>query len=278
MKTDIYTYPVLGIPDHFSSGYFAVALEEMTLDTVKYQFTFKYELNEPTITAHINSGNACVVIRVRNRAFYSELFEFESDQLKVEIPLGQIGEDFLFQFDPFVVAKKSINGYHNQNAEPIRAQYVFNLIAGNKMAIGAPIKVIFDEKYQRFDLAGSFLKLRKVSEEGAKPALNFQAENAIFIDLNPTDFTEISKINNSSGKNILLGNMVFPVLIELLWQLKTKEVDPEEYDWGSPLIDLLGRSSTDEIEPFEDAQELLRNPIGNSCEKVNQLIFEEDED
>ena len=278
MKTDIYTYPVLGIPDHFSSGAFATSLEEMTLDNVSYHFTFKYELNEPTIKAHINSGNACVVLRVQNRAFFSELFEFESDQLQIEIPLGQIGEDFLIQFYPFVVAKKNINGYHNQNADPIRAQYAFNLVTGNKMAIGASIKVVFDEKYQHFDLAGSFLKLRKISDERAKPSLNFQAENAIFIDLNPTDFTEISKINNSSGKNILLGNMVFPVVIELLWQLKTKEVDPEEYDWGTPLLDMLGRSSTDEIEPFEDAQELLRNPIGNSCEKLNQLIFEEDED
>jgi hypothetical protein len=277
MKYDVYTYPVLGIENHFLTGDFAVVLKNIKIEEGNYIFEFESELNEPTIEAHVNAGNASISIRVRNRAFYSKLFEFESKKLTITIPLSDIGEHFAFEFKSFVLLKKPISAYVNTNADKIRSGYAFNLIKGNLLAVGETIKVEFNEKYELFGGAGSFLKLKIDSEDDdVLPYLNID-KHVIYIMLNRTDFNLITSVNNSSYKEILLGNLVFPIVIDLLWQIKSEEIEVNENDWGQPLMELIGVSEISELDPFNAAQELLSNPVSLSSKKLNELISEEDE-
>lgn len=277
MKYDVYTYPVLGIENHFVNGSFAVVLKNTKIENDNYVFEFESELDEPTIQAHVNAGNASIAIRVRNRAFYSELFEFESKNLTITIPFSDIGEYFSFDFKPFVLLKKAINAYVNTNADKIRSGYAFNLIKGNLLAVGAAIKVEFNEKYELFGGAGSFLKLKIDSEDDNNlPYLNID-NHVIYIMLNRSDFNLITSVNNSPYKEILLGNLVFPIVVDLLWQIKSKEVEVSENDWGQPLMELIGVAEVDDLDPFQAAQDLLSNPISLSSKKLNELISEEDE-
>ena len=278
MRADIYTYPILGVEGHFVNGSFSVILEEIVLGEDFYKFQFIYELDEPTINAHIASGNACVAVSVRNRAFYYRVFEFsDKNKLEVSIPIEQIGIDFLFIFTPFVLVKRSINAYVNTNADAVRSRYSYNLEPGNKLAVADDIKVSFDERYELFNNGGSFIKIRQSDSEDKMPQLEIKS-HAIYLILNKMDFKEVSKVNNSPASEILLSSLAWPVVMNLLWSIKSGDLAIEDLDWGPQLMEEIDRAVVEEIDPFMDSQELLSNPLFKGAEKINHLIYFDDED
>lgn len=267
---DFYTYPILGVEGHFLNHSFKVELLSTNIDESNYNFKFKYYLEEPNIIELIDSKSSVVAIRVKNRAFYYEVYEFDSKELDISIPISDIGDNFVFDFKPFILVKESGLHYRNSNADSLRAQYTYNLAIGNLLAVSKGITVTYELGYKDFDRAGSFIKLRQNKKGDTLPVLNFQ-QHALYIDLCEKDFTELIKLNNSPAKDVLVGNLIFPILVDLVWRIKTKEIEIDEYEWAEELL-----SKVDLDNPFDSVQKWLRNPVLRSSEAIVKIFKDEE--
>lgn len=268
-----YTYPVLGIDGHFESHQFSMSLKsyELSQEKREYGFEFEYQLDEPTVMAHVTSSNATVCIQVRNKAFYYEVFRFKNQLLKIVIPFESIGDNFSFEFRPYILVSNRINGYVNPNADTVRSKYFYNLVKGNLLAVAPTIRLSFEQDFLIDTGANSILKIKKKDGYKGNPKLELKPHK-IYLVLSEGDYDEVLSLYGSSAKKAILGNIFFPVFLEIFWSIKTNEISHEEYEWIdslSHLVDFMNQ------EPFESAQELLNNPIFKSSEVINKMLEDE---
>ena len=270
--SNFYTYPILGVEEHFPEHSFHVQLNEMEFDSNEYRFNFTYELDEPTVKAHIESGLASAAIRVNNRAFFHKVYFFNSDELIIKIPLTDIGDNFTFEFYPRVIAMQKIPGYVNVNSETDRRGYAYNLEKGNLLAVSEKIKVRFEQNFEVFNSSGNFIKIRKIKDYEGVPYLEFK-DHAVYITMSNDDFENVKILNNSTGKSALIGNILFPVLLDLVWRISKGELAEDDWPWVEEIKESIDTESNDLL---GEVQEFLKNPIVTSTIAVNQLIVDEE--
>jgi hypothetical protein len=270
--SNFYTYPIIGIEEHFPDHGFHVELTEMEFDSNEYTFKLSYELDEPTVKAYIDSGFAGAAVRVNNRAFFHKVYFFDSNELVLKIPLTDIGDNFTFEFHPRIIAMQKIPGYVNMNAELDRRGYAYNLEKGNLLALSDKIKVKFEQNFEVFNSSGNFIKLRKTSNYDGVPFLEFK-DHAVYITMSDNDFEVTRRLNNSTGKTALIGNILFPVILDLVWRINKEELSEDDWPWVEEIKESINTESND---LFREIQEFLENPIITSINAVNQLIVDEE--
>jgi hypothetical protein len=270
--SDFYTYPLLGVEEHFANHHFSVEILETSCENNQYDFKFRYSLNEPTIGALINSGKANAAVRIENRAFYKKTFLFEEDQLHVIIPLSEIGENFTFDIRPFVIAIAQIPTYVNTNASSPRSEYSYSLEAGNFLAIADKVKITFDQAFLKFSGSGNFIKLHRLQDYQGMPMLDFH-QHAVYVCMSAKDFDTIVRLNSSPGKSALSGVILLPVMLDIVWRIKSGDISAEDWEWVEDLEESIDLES---INLLEEIQSFLGNPMITATETVNSLIVDEE--
>lgn len=268
-----YTYPVLGVEGHFENHEFSMSLKsyELSQEDREYRFEFEYELNEPIIIAHVNSSNATVCVQVRNKAFYYEIFQFENKTLNIKIPFESIGDNFSFEFRPYILVNNKINGYVNPNADSVRSKYYYNLVKGNLLAVASTIRLTFEQDFLIDSGVSSILTIKKKDGYNGNPKLELK-QHKIYLILGEKDYSEVSNLYGSSAKKAILGNIFFPVFVDIFWYIKFEKLDFTEYEWIERLSYLVDFENQ---EPFDAAQELLKNPVFQSSEVINKMLEDE---
>lgn len=271
--SSFYTYPVLGIEGHFETNQFEVSLNfyELSQEDREYRFEFVYDLDEPTIEAHVASSNAAVCIQVRNKAFYYEVFKFIDKKLRIIIPFESIGDNFSFEFRPYILVNNQINGYVNPNADSIRSKYFYNLVKGNFLGISSTIRLTFEQDFLMDTGANSILTIKKRENYNGGSKIELKPHK-IYLILSESDYQQVSNLYGSSAKKAILGNIFFPVFLDIFWSIKNGEIKDEDYEWMERLSRIV---DFDNQEPFDSAQELLKNPIFKSSEVINKMLEDE---
>lgn len=270
-----FPHPVLGNGDDLDGQFEWTSAVKLTRE--KAIITAEMRLKNSDLEALIKSGRAAYLLQLQcPLTFYREAFIQAEPDFKIELPSAVLRERVAME--PRIIATESLDRYSPRSAHHDYSGASFSVVAGGVLAV-APDGAFIAEK----EFATAKRRLRSIMEfvrhkrEGADPEFRLEHDR-IHIFLNPKDWEAYQRAKTSPGaRHLIHASIVFPVLMEALAHL-----DDEQYfgyRWRERLSVLVKEKGADDLDVFQQAMALLRNPISRGLEGIGGLMDEaEDED
>lgn len=277
MATSAYSFPhpVLGNGDDMEGSFEWTSAVKLTRE--KVVITAEMRLKNADLEALLKNGKASYLMQVQcPLTFYRETFLQVQPDFKIELPASVLRERVALE--PRVIASKAVERYAPKTAHGDYSRTTFEIMEGTVLAV-APEGAFIAEK----EFAAAKRRLRSIMEfvrhrrEGAEPEYRLEQER-IQIFLNAKDWETYQRAKTSPGaRHLIHSSIIFPVLMEAL-----SSMEDEQYfglRWRERLAVLLRDKGAEELDVFQQAMALLRNPISRGLEGIAGLMDEaEDED
>lgn len=268
-----FPHPVLGNGDDLSGKFEWTSAVKLTRE--KVIITAELQLQNPDLEALIKAGKAAYLIQLQcPLTFYREAFVQSKPEFKIELPAGILRERVAME--PRIIALKDLERYSPKSAHPDYSKASISVVAGAILAL-APDGAFIAEK----EFATAKRRLRSIMEfvrhtrEGADPEFRLEHDR-IHIYLNSKDWEAYQRAKTSPGaRHLVHAAIVFPVLMEALAHLEDEQY--LGYRWHERLAVLVKEKGAEDLDVFQQAMALLRNPISRGLEGIGALMDEGDD-
>ncbi|MCC8361019.1 hypothetical protein [Salinimicrobium sediminilitoris] len=275
-------YPVFGKTGYKSSTYNGI-ISSIKLSKDEYIIKVFHSVSNKEIESRINSGELCCVTTVENTSFLklTEVHPKCNEPFLIKIPRSLVRGRFELDVNFKICAAKTIHSFYNSDFTDVYSQYSFRFEKGNIVGETKEVSIKLDAGFHDLSSSDSFLKFSKrPSDQAQEITFRILPDQVIFY-LPEEIFLEYSEARKRTS-DLLLGNLVTPVLLELLAHIRKFESDyndPGKYSWVQTLEEAIG---DDELfDPNEDllpmVDKILHSPILKSLMTTNSLMKQLDE-
>ena len=223
----------------------------------------KYEisLNVAELKEAVGNGTSEFHLRVKcQKTFYCQTFrtsDFEGD-IKLE------GKQFrdLVEISVLLVAKKDFVLTPKSCHSDFRG-VDFSIARGNVLAWGAPTS--YSVEREQFRSVRAIFDFNKNDEVPVGEFLLRTDEDYVGVDVHPSMYDSVRIAENDPKRRLLILNSLYvPVLMQLLYILKSAPELADEYRWASVLVAKCNQLEIDIDEEHKlpsNAQKLLHMPL-----------------
>lgn len=271
-----YPHPVLGNGDDLG-GFFKVEFlyelgrEEITINP-------KFLLKNSGLEELIKKGKASFVTEVECRStFYRKSFSTRKPNERFLMPAKSLRERVAASF--FVCADQDIKGYKPSEPHADYDESVFDVDAGDILAVGGYASFIAEKSFDPLrPPVSSFMSIMEGSHHEGPMQLDYEAEK-INIILSKADWKAYLEIRGQkSVQGLLHGSIVFPALVDAIYKVQNSNEEYEGNNWFGRLDAILQAKGLQDKDPIEAAQKILDNPATRALGGVQAIINTEDED
>lgn len=265
-----YPHPVLGNEDDFNP-------------TSAFRVEFSYELSraavamKPTFTLKnkaleelIKKGKASFLIEAQCRSnFYRSSFSTRELSEKIVVPAKLLRERVSVEF--FIVADGDIKGYEPSDCHPDYKGISFDIEKGDILAVGGYAAFSAEKAFDPLrPPVSSFMSIREGVHHEGPMEIDYTSDK-ITIELSKADWRNYLDVRNDKlAEAILHSSVVFPVLLDAIYQLRSGE--HADSNWYGRLETILDTKGLRDKEPFEAAQRILDNPSARSFQSINAIL------
>lgn len=266
-----YPYPVLGNGDDLG-GFFKVPSfhYELSRDTVLINPTFS--LKNEAIEQLVRSGKASFVAEVQSRStFFRTSFSTNKTIESFSFPAQKVRDRVTVEF--YVCANEDINSYRPSDSHPAYEGAVFEIEKGDVLAVGGAVSFPADKNFDPLrPPVSSFMSIREGSHHEGPIQIDYESEK-ITIILSKEDYRNYLDVRNQkTAEGILHAAIVFPVLVDAIYQVRNQNSNFEAMPWFIRLETVLEAKGLREKEPVEAAQKILDNPAARSFSSMSSLL------
>lgn len=281
-----YGYPVLSPLSDDYNGKFDVNIttsidEQSELIVVSLSII----LDNDDLRDLIDSGNACFAIHLEeSKTCFREIYEFSTYSHDFTIPIGKVKETI--DVNAFVIAKIDIR-YNPRSVHEFYSDMDIVYHKYQTIALSYTKTVELSKDNDEIKESSSIFSIVSDKSKNLKFIKVELKEERIVIVMPDQDYGLYYKLmrqNNMKNRNkdILLSNIVMPIMVEVLQILRE---DPSLYDnkiWFKSLltayqekgIDLLDEFNKSGFSPYYYAQLIFDSVIGKALVQVEKLTEE----
>lgn len=270
MKVNAKSYPnpVLGNEDDIDGVFHVEFRYELGRATVILNPSFI--LKNKTIEDLIRKGKASFVVEVECRStFYRSSFSSRYTEQKISILAKMLRGRVQVGF--FICADEEIKDYKPSDCHPDYAGAVFEIEKGDVLAVGGHAAFPADKAFDPLrPPVSSFMSIREGFHHEGPMDIDYSSDK-ITIELSKSDWHNYVDVRNDKlAESILHSSVVFPVLLDAIYQLKSGEhVDSNWFGRLEAILDSKGLSGKP---PFEAAQRILDNPSARNFQSINAIL------
>ncbi len=266
-----YPYPVLGNGDDLG-GFFKVSSfhYELSKDAVVINPTFS--LKNQAIEKLIRGGKASFVAEVQSRStFFRTSFSTNKSIESFSFPAQKVRDRVTVEF--YVCANEDIEAYQPSDSHPAYEGAVFEIEKGDVLAVGGAVAFPADKNFDPLrPPVSSFMSIREGSQHEGPLQIDYESEK-ITIILSKEDYRKYYDVRNQKpAEGMLHGAIVFPVLVDAIYQVRNQNSAYEAQPWFVRLETVLEAKGLREKEPIEAAQKILDNPAARSFGSMASLL------
>jgi hypothetical protein len=270
MKVNAKSYPnpVLGNEDDINGVFHIEFRYELgrTVVTLNPLFTLKNKAIEDLI----KKEKASFVVEVECRStFYRSSFSSRDVEQKISIPAKMLRGRVQVGF--FICADEDISDYKPSDCHPDYAEATFELEKGDVIAVGGHAAFPADKAFDPLrPPVSSFMSIREGFHHEGPMEIDYSSDK-ITIELSKADWRNYVDVRNDKlAEAILHSSVVFPVLLDAIYQLNSGEhVDS---NWFGRLEAILDSKDLRGKPAFEAAQRILDNPSARNFQSINAIL------
>jgi hypothetical protein len=270
VNTKSYPHPVLGNEDDLG-GFFKVdfhyelSREEVALNPV-------FALQNSAIENLMKNNKASFVVEVQCRStFFRTSFSTKKLIERFIIPSRLVRERVIVGF--YICADQNINGYAPSDPHPDYNEIRFDVEKGDVLAIGGFCSFIAEKDFDPLrPPVSSFMSIVVGNHHEGPMQIDYESQK-IQIILSKADWKSyLSVRSQKAAVGILHSAIVFPALIDAIYQITNGTGDYEDKNWYGRLEAILEAKSLRDKDPFESAQKILENPANRSFQGISSLL------
>lgn len=271
-----YPHPVLGNGDDLG-GFFKPELPyELSRDLVTLNPAFI--LKNAGVEEAIKKGRASFVIEVECRStFFRRSFSTRNLSEQIAIPARLLRERVTANF--YVCADQSIRNYKPTEPHPDYEGAVFDMDAGDIIAVGGQASFIAEKAFDPLrPPVSSFMSIMEGTHHEGPMQIEYEAEK-ITVVLSKDDWRNYLEVRGQKpAQAILHSAVVLPALVDAIYKIQNHSNDYEHANWYGRLTAILEAKGLEEKDPFEAAQKILDNPATRGLKGIGILINTVDEE
>lgn len=277
----VQAYPVLRENNStYDSGSFEMEVyrndsDDDNPDDGNLNFTVSFDLQEPSLQAEIDCGNAVFVAHVEcPTSYYRRIYQSSERQIPISVPAIEI--NYALEISGFILTTKALNNFAPNNLKPIARGLTFEVPLAAFLATTRNKVVELDREPNPIKRVDAALFVG-CGVEGQKHIGIKVEDDRIQISMSPDDYAQYEQIKDSVSKEstIRMG-IVVPALASVVSRLtldsKYRE-DCSGWAWYRAFSQRSREIDRGEIsdwlpqDALEIAQELVGDPIKKFLEE-----------
>lgn len=265
-----YPHPVLGNEDDLNGRFtvdfhYELGREEVVLNPV-------FNLQNAGIEDLLKQGKASLIAEVECRnTFFRKSFAAKKLIERFSIPSKLLRERVTVGF--YVCATQDLHEYRPSEPHPDYEGATFNLEAGDVLAVGGYCSFIAEKNFDPLKpQISSFMAIKEGSHHEGPVQIDYENDK-ITIILSKSDWKNYLEVRGQKlAEGILHASVVFPALIDAIYQVSSKDSDYEAMNWHGRIGSILDSKGLREKDSFEAAQKILENPVTRSFQSISSLF------
>lgn len=271
----LYPYPVLSyFSDDYINSTFTSKLEVEKKDT-EIILNLRAITNDQQLLKLIDEDKAEYLFHIEcSSTSYRNVVPSKESRKQIIISEELLNNKVNVCF--FIVAKKNISNYTNQNFNSDYENIDFEIEKGNILAIAKQYNIdIQKEKDNLTNIPSIFLIIKREDEKYEGMEIDI-LKDKIEITLPKEDYDNYALLSNGNYQPLLHSSIVFPTLIYVFETLKTIDLDTiEDFNWFKIIKKVLNNSnielekdSIDQYLSYNLAQKIINYPVKRSLKAV----------
>ncbi len=269
VNTKSYPHPVLGNGDDLGGSFKVEFRRELSRVEIVLNPTFILKNN--AIEELLKKGKAFFATEAECRStFFRKSFSTNKQIGRFSIPATALRERVAVGF--YVCAGQDIRGYRPSDPHPDYEGAIFDVDAGDILAIGGHCSFIAEKSFDPLrPPVSSFMSIMEGAHHEGPMQIDYEGEK-ITIILSKADWKNYLEVRGQKlAEGILHGSIVFPALIDAIHIMRTRGTEYESMNWYGRLDAILEAKGLQEKDPFEAGQKILENPASRSFKAIEGL-------
>ena len=292
IRNKLYPYPILAETyknyDYIDSHFDIIANQEMKKDRLVLRF--QPILNNKDLENLIENGSAEFVVHIESViTSYRKLLNVPKNGCSCEILADDI-EDVV-SVCPFIIAKKDIPNYKNQQFNKVYEGFSFDIEKGNILAIGQEYEFPIEKEMDEYSKLPSIFVVTPIKDEKEKDMKINIGGDRINIQLPLKSYAQFNKSKlNDAYAPIVHSMLIIPALLKCFEELKSKAYQGMYWEissrrWYRVIEKALKKHNIElsedtihQIDSFEKAQLLFEDTINRGLMNLFNLDLQTEEE
>jgi hypothetical protein len=250
-----YGYPVLSPLSDDYQGIFQVTIDA-TIDEELETFIFKaiIQLDNDDLRALVQNYSAQFTIHLEeSKTCFREIIVFSDFEHQFSIPFGKIRENV--EVTAFITATKHIQGFNPQTVHPFYESVSIHYEPYQIIGVSEPKTIEVSKEIDEIKDSASIFSIISNKTELEKYIQIELTDERIVIVMPEMDFNIYNRLMRQNSlknrhKDILLSNIVMPIMVEVLQLLKESQFLYDEKIWYKSLVKAYKEKNIDIIQAF----------------------------